>query len=279
MNSRLCLYGSNFTWLRTSIYENIDYAADRGMPFYEAYSSKELATPDREAAKKLRAYADAKGVRFCCLSCYTSITPENAAEETQRLKDYVDVAHILGSPYFHHTIVSGHAVPEQMLPRKEVLFQTAIDVIRQVFDYAAPLGVRLVYEDQGYLFNGVENFRRFLDTVDRDVGVVLDFGNHYHVDEPLDGFLEAFADRVCHAHIKDVLYGDAPDGTPGWSHTLHGKFFKVVPMGDGIMDHKTYIDRLEKAGYKGCYSIEFAATEEDPGLVDRALDTLTQWLA
>lgn len=279
MNSRLGLYGGNFTWLTSSIFENIDCAAERGMSVYEVYTSKELITPDKEFAKRLRAYADEKGVRICCVSCYTSLTPENAEIETQRLKDYVDVTKILGSPYFHHTIVSSYATPEDMLHRKEELFQNAIEVIRNVYDYAAPLGVRLVYEDQGYLFNGVENFRRFLNTVDRDVGVVLDFGNHYHVDEPLDGFLDAFADRVCHAHIKDVLYADTPDGTAGWAQTLHGKYFKVVPMGDGIMNHKAYIDKLEKTGYKGCYTIEFASTEEDRGIVDRALDKLNQWLA
>lgn len=277
MNQRIAFYRVPYSHAK-SAYAMIDCAAANGMQALEAYTREELETPDLEAARKIRAYADKRGIKFCCLSCLASIRPENVAETVPLMKAFVDVAAILGSPYFHHTLVAKYNTPEYVIENKEALFETVIQAVREIYDYGQSVGVRLVYEDQGYLINGVEGFGRFLNEVDRDVGVVLDFGNHYNVDEGMDGFFNAFRDRVCHVHVKDVEYVDQPSRPGNWIKTLHGKFFRVVPMGQGIIDHEKYIRQLEASGYTGCYSLEFGAPSQDSTLLEDAIETLSGWI-
>ena len=276
MNTRIAFYARPFPGIR-SWYDMVDESAKRGMTALEAFTNMDLETPDVEAAKKLRAYAEEKGVRFCCLSCYCLMTLENTEEQVARMMAFVDVAAALGSPYFHHTVVSAYTTPEPLLEEWDAVFENAVNAVRRIYDYGQTKGVRLVYEDQGYMVNGVENYGRFLDAVGRDVGVLLDMGNNYNVDEELDGFLEAFLPRICHVHIKDVAYSDRV--LPGWIHTLHHHSFQCLPMGAGIIDHKKYISRLEAAGYTGIYSLEYGADSDDSTLMDDTIATLSGWLA
>ena len=277
MNQRLALYTCPLPSI-SSWYDMLDEAARRGMTVIEGFTNMNLGTPDQEEAKRLRAYADEKGIKFCCLSCYCNFSLENTEEQIQKMMAYVDVAAILGSPYFHHTIVSGYPTPDYVLKNWDALFENAISAIRRIYDYAIAKGVRLIYEDQGYMFNGVENYGKFLNAVGRDVGVLLDMGNNYNVDEELDGFLEAYAHRICHVHIKDVLYAPTPEGMPDNIYTLKGNYFWPVAMGQGIMDLKKYVTALEKAGYTGAYSLEYGAADSDTTCFDASLETISSWL-
>lgn len=277
MNQRIAFYSIPYPDIH-STYALIDCAAEYGMKVLELFTRYELETTDLEAAKKIRAYADKRGIKICCLSCFASVDPETYTEVVSRMKAFVDVAAILGSPYFHHTLVAKYPTPEYVIEHKEILFETVIKAVREIYDYGQSVGVRLVYEDQSFLINGVEGFGRFLRTVDRDVGVVLDFGNHYCVDEEMEGFFHAFKDRVCHVHVKDVIYLDQPDCPGSWKHTLHGKFFRVVSMGQGILDHEKYIRQLEAMGYAGCYSFEFGAPSRESTIIDDAIRTLSGWI-
>lgn len=275
MNHRIAFYARPFPGIQ-SWYDMVDASAERGMTSLEAFTNMDLAEPDVEEAKKLRAYAEAKGVRICCLSCFCRMTLENTEEQVQRMMAFVDVAAALGSPYFHHTVVSAYTTPDPLLENWDAVFENAVNAVRRIYDYGQSKGVRLIYEDQGYMVNGVENYGKFLEALDRDVGVLLDIGNNYNVDEELDGFLEKYLSRICHVHVKDVTYSQ--EVVPGWIHTLNHHSFWCVPMGQGIIDHRKYISRLEEAGYTGVYSLEFGADSDESPLIDDAIATLSGWL-
>lgn len=275
MNTRIAFYARPFPSVK-SWYDMVDESARRGMTALEAFTNMNLAEPDVEEAKRLRAYAEAKGVKFCCLSCYCLMTLENTQEQVARMMAFVDVAAALGSPYFHHTVVSDYVRPEPLLENWDAVFENAVNAVRRIFDYGQTKGVRLIYEDQGYMINGVENYGKFLDAVDRDVGVLLDMGNNYNVDEELDGFLEKYLPRICHVHIKDVDYSE--EEIPGWLCTLNHHSFQCLSMGQGIIDHKKYVSQLESSGYTGIYSLEFGADSDDSTLMDDAIATLSGWL-
>lgn len=278
LNTRIAFYTRPYPKIK-SWFEMIDEAAKRGMPALEGFTNMELAEPDLEFARKLRTYADEKGVKFCCLSCFCNFGLDNTEEQITRMMRYIDVASILGSPFFHHTLVAGYLTPDYVLQSWDALFENAVHAVQLLYDYGQSKNVRLIYEDQGYMFNGVVNYGKFLNAVDRNVGVLLDFGNNYNVDEELDDFLEAYLPRVCHVHIKDVLYAPTPDGMPDSLYTLRGNYFWPVAMGAGIMDHKKYITRLEHAGYTGLYSLEYSAPSDDSSLMDDTIATLSSWLA
>lgn len=257
MKSRICLYSNPFPYVN-SYYKMIDTAVEFGLNAVEAFSGDEFAIPDEEVAKKLRAYADERNVIFPCFSSYANLVGEDARAVIERMKGFARIAAILGSPYLHHTIAPNFSSATEGLQDPEGRFQRGVEAVREIYDYAQTLGVKAIYEDQGFVFNGVAGFDRFLREVDRDVGVVIDFGNIYQGDDSIDDFVTAFVDRAVHAHLKDAIY-DVPESTPGAIPTRGGKNIFLGRIGEGKVDFAKNIRAMENAGYTGYYGLEFNA--------------------
>lgn len=273
MKDRICLYTPPFTWIN-SYRQFIDTAAECGLSAIECLNLFEFTTPDPEAARQIKAYADSKGIRIVCFSVFIDLTGEDAEEKLLQLKGYAQVAAILGSPYLHHTICPEYNTPNPQM--FETFFERGVAAVRESYDYAGSLGVKTVYEDQGYVFNGVQGFDRFLREVDRNVGVVMDMGNIYQVDESPEAFVAAFAHRAEHAHIKDVAYSQNKEAD--WYQTLKGNFFACKCPGEGIVDLQKCITLLEKTGYTGYYGLEFAIDSGDVQELKNYIDQAASWL-
>ena len=257
MKKRICLYTTPHPGV-TSYRQMIDLAAEYGVNAVEGFCLMEFAEPDVEAAKEIRAYADSKGVVFPCFSVYINLVGDDTDKMVQKLKGYADVASILGSPFLHHTIACEFANPDNILPRKEELFEKGVCAVRQVYDYCETIGIKAIYEEQGYLFNGVEGFSKFLKAVDRDIQMVADFGNIYQSGDTTEQYFTAFAGRFAHAHIKDVTITDTNDAGNGLP-TLDNKFMNQAIVGEGDVDLGGCVDILEKSGFKGYYGVEYGA--------------------
>lgn len=260
MKKRVCLYTKPFPEI-TSYRQMIDLAAEYGIDGVEGFCFMEFAEPDAEAAKEIRAYADSKGVVFPCFSVYINLVGNDTDKMVQKLKGYADVASILGSPFLHHTIACEFANPDNILPRKEELFEKGVCAVRQVYDYCETIGIKAIYEEQGYLFNGVEGFGRFLSEVDRDIRMVADFGNIYQAGDTPEEFFSAFADKFVHAHIKDVTITDT-NATGEGLLTLSDKYMNQAVVGKGEVAISSCVDILEKSGFEGYYGVEYGAVSK-----------------
>ncbi|MBR5543568.1 MAG: sugar phosphate isomerase/epimerase [Oscillospiraceae bacterium] len=276
MNEKICFYWAPFPRVK-SYYDMIDVSAEYGMTAIEGFSMFEFQTPDVEAAKKIRQYADSKNVKFVCFSVYINLVGEDSAEKLRTLKGYADVARILGSPYLHHTIANAFSHPEKIVPRREELFEKGVCAVREIYDYAKSIGVRTIYEEQGYVFNGIDGFGRFLDTVDRNVGVVADFANICQAGEDVLGFIDKYSDRIVHAHIKDVTITEE-DRSGDEMKTLTGKYMNEAVIGEGIVRIKEGISRLQKLGYSGYYGIEYSAKSDDSPTVANSISFIDEAL-
>lgn len=265
MKSRACLYASPVRGLRSYL-DMIDVAVEFGLDNVETINSYELREPDVEFAKKLRAYADEKGVRFPCVSVGLNLVGENTLEMTEKMKKYADVAKILGSPYLHHTIALECRNPKVIEENRALFYKQGLEAVRAVYDYAAERGVRTAYEDQGYLFNGVDAFGEFLSDVGRDVGVVADFGNILFVDEVVENFIPAFADRIVNVHIKDYIVTPTGDGErdPKGFYSRNGNRLFDCVFGEGVVNMEKGFAELQKIGYKGTFAMECIPLGEDP---------------
>ena len=259
MDKKLCFYTLPFPHIK-SYYEMIDLAAEYGLNAVEGFCHMEFAKPDVEEAKKIKKYADKKGVVFPCFSVFVNFAA--GRENIELLKKYADVAKILGSPYLHHTIVGECSDPAEVIFHKEKFFSEGVEAVREVCDYAKSIGIRTIYEEQGYIFNGIEGFGRFINEVGRDVGVVLDFGNIYESKDGLLEFMENFKEKIVHVHIKDIKLLDNNDSGRGLK-TLNGKYMFEVKIGQGDVDVYKAIEILKNNGYNGYYSLEFGASEDD----------------
>lgn len=273
MLEKVCFYTTPFPRI-TSYKAMIDLAEQYGMTAVEGFCQFEFEEPDLEKAREIRGYADSKNIKFSCFSLFCNLVGEDSREQIERLKKYAEVCAVLGSPYIHHTIACELDDPEKVLPFSEELFKKGIAAVREVYDYAEKLGVRAIYEDQGYLFNGVEGFGRFLSEVDRNVGVVADFGNIYHVEEEIDDFISLVKDRICHVHIKDVSLTETR-GEGGLS-TSKGRFMHEVFLGEGCVKFREGMKQLSDMGYDGYYSLEYGAKTDDSPLLDKAIKIIAE---
>ena len=265
MKSRACLYSSPVRGLR-SYFDMIDVAVEFGLDHVETINSYELREPDVEFAKRFREYADSKGVRFPCVSVGMSLVGDNTLALTEKMKKYADVAKILGSPYLHHTIALECRDPKVIEDNRALYYKQGLEAVRAVYDYAAERGVRTIYEDQGYLFNGVSGFGEFLSDVGRDVGVVADFGNILFVDEVVEDFIPAFADRIVNVHIKDYIVTPTGDGerNPKDFYSRGGNKLEDCLFGEGVVNMEKGFAELKKIGYKGTFAMECIPLGEDP---------------
>lgn len=273
MFEKICFYTTPFP--RVNSYKAmIDLAVEYNMTAVEGFCQFEFAEPDLEMAKEIRAYADERNIKFSCFSLFCNLVGEDSREQIERLKKYAEVCAILGSPYIHHTIANELDDPEKIIPFKELFWERGIAAVREVYDYAEALGVRAIYEDQGYLFNGVEGFGKFLREVNRDVGVVADFGNIYHVEEEITDFISLAQDRICHVHIKDVSIADKRGR--GGLGTLKGNFMHEEFLGEGCVKFKEGMKQLRDLGYNGYYSLEYGVGEDDSPCIDNALKMIAE---
>lgn len=255
-----CLYMPPLTTIG-SYREMVDYAAAHSIRYLETLNILDLSTPDLQVARDLKAYADSKGISFPCVSVGLSLVDDDREEAIETVKRYADIARILGSPYLHHTIALNFSEPQKIADNFEVYYQRGIAAVREIFDYAATLGIRTIYEDQGFLFNGCKHFSRFLQEVDRNVGVVADFGNIQFVDEHVEDFIQKFADRIVHVHAKDyiVTNGTSREILPGEYASKGGNYLQGCLIGEGSVHTEDAFKALQAIGYKG-----FVALEGDP---------------
>lgn len=254
---KFCLYIPPLSSI-SSYLEMVDYAADHGIAYLETLNILELSTPDLDFARKLRCYADSKGISFPCVSVGLDLVGDDSREAIETVKRYTDIAKILGSPYLHHTIALNFSDPQLAAQNFQLFYDRGISAAREVFDYAASLGIRTIYEDQGLIFNGKETFGRFLKDVERDVGIVADFGNIQFVDEDVEGFISAFADRIVHVHAKDYLVTDSSTRgiLPGEYTSRGGRYLGGCLIGRGSVHTEVAFQALQAIGYSGLVSLE-----------------------
>ena len=258
--SKFCLYMPPVSTIHT-YKEMVDYAAAHDIKNLEILNILDFSAPDPNLAKELKAYADSKGISFPCVSVGLSLVDDDRREAIETVKKYADIAKILGSPYLHHTIALNFSDPQYIADNFELFYQRGLEAVREIFDYAATLGIRTIYEDQGFLFNGRKNFGRFLNEVDRNVGVVADFGNIQFADEDVEDFISAFSDRVVHVHVKDyvVTKGTSREKLPGEYTSKGGNYLQGCLIGEGSVHTDDAFRALQTMGYKG-----FVALEGDP---------------
>ncbi len=256
----------------------VDYALELGVDAIEPYPHAEFIEPDVEAARRLADYAGGKNVGICCFSLGADFLGSDIEDEVARLKRYADVAAALGSPYLHHTLAPALDFASQRFPFS-VYLERAVRGVREVYDYAEQLGVRCIYEEQGFAFNGVGRFDDFLGAVNRPVGVLADLGNILFVGESPEQFVSRFAPMVCHVHAKDYLYKDCrwPHPGNGWYESQDGGYLRGTVIGHGTVNFVRVCQVLQSVGYDGFYSLEYDGLE-DPYLAQNlGLDNLRRY--
>ncbi len=265
---KLCFY-SSFNPERSSASEIIAAAGRLGLGGVELMSfCEELGTPDMAVARELGRQARALGLKLPCFSVGIDLITEGEAG-LERLYGYADICSELQIPYLHHTVALDFVSGDITDGVREERFLLGADYALRLMEYARPLGVRTVIEDQGFVFNGIENCKRLHALSGGGIGIVADVGNILFRGERPEDFIRAFGGEVCHAHLKDAIISDTPRKTGVWYPVSGGRYLSETQIGEGDIDFGAVNTAFRAIGYRGMYSLEF------PGGTDEAMAVRT----
>ena len=278
IKEKVCFYSSMYKG-RSSSWEIIRCAAKMGVAGIELMNfSDELCTADMFVARELGKFAKEHSLALPCFSVGTKLAGPEKAKNLDLLKKYADICSELEIPYLHHTVYCDFEETSISPETFEKYFEEGVESSLIINDYAKRLGVKTLVEDQGYIVNGVKNYRRYMELTDWRIGTVLDFGNIFFANETPEDFCDAFADNVRHVHVKDFKYSvDIPEGMSGYK-TDDGRYILNVEFGHGDVNFDALKTRLEKMNYNGYYALEYADCSGDDEVL-RTLDFVTEKLS
>ncbi len=172
---------------------------------------------------------------------YKTLTEPGTAElAISETKSSIDFAAELSAPFVTvataiHQEINAANVQECTL--------VALDALRQMCDYAAQKGVRLVFEatnhlEMGKYVNTVMNHRRMIEATGREnIGIQIDwFHANFEELNPYEAVMDS-GDLLWHQHFRD-----SNSLTPGY----------------GTVDFKAVMRALKKINYAGYCTIESA---------------------
>ena len=106
-------------------------------------------------------------------------------------------------------------------------------------DHGLKTAIENTPEPYPFLMTNVEQFKRFYNEVDEDVGMVLDIA-HAHINGQIESFLTTFADKIVHMH----------------AHDNNGKGDQHLGIGYGNIDWKKVATLIKKISYSNIVVVE-----------------------
>ncbi len=173
----------------------------------------------------------------------------------QRVREYLDAARLFGAR--NVLLVLGEYVWQQEVIPPAEQWETGVNNVRRVGEYAADLGLQIALEMEPFglsLLNDVPKMARFLDEVGLPATVRANVDiSHMVLADQGPETLEALAGRIAHVHISDC------DGR------VHGD----LPPGRGVVKFGPYLETLGRLGVDSdTVSIELEYSPEPEAIVE-----------
>lgn len=258
-----------------------DFAVSQGFSSVEFFQSVTVSrantAPQTPAeARVVKKALDGAGLPSACYSILANVRRHPDSKEN--LIKQVEIAAELGTPLFHHTLITEYNVD---ISQYEGEIERAAEVAIAVANRAAELGITCIYEEQGAFVNGVEGFGGFYKLVRsacKNVGVCADFGNILFVNETPEEFMKAFRDDIKHVHVKDYLRKKT-EVRPGmyWAPALDNTWLRDTMIGDGVVDLDACMKILNDIHYDGAFALENGHPEPFEAGVKQAMDILSKY--
>ena len=122
-------------------------------------------------------------------------------------------------------------------------WQLNLDSVRTLLKIARKEGVEIAIENvpepYPFVMKNVQDFSRFYNELDDDMGMVLDVA-HANLNQQIQDFIRQLPEKIVHVHVSDN------DG----AHDLH------LGIGYGTIDWETVAREIKKAGYSSVIMLE-----------------------
>lgn len=139
-----------------------------------------------------------------------------------------------------------------------------IEALARVTPMAVQAGITLTFEAMGMYMAPIQSADESLEVLNAipDMRLTFDTGNVETVENPAVSYCK-LADKVVHAHLKDVYCASAPYGKGQWLPARNGKYYKQAEFGKGSSDLPTMWKTMKALGYQGYVNFE-TSTDEIP---------------
>lgn len=262
---------------RLPINEALDKAHDLGVQGIQVYTTRGELAPQNLSASQRKEFLQQLKDKGLVISALCGDlghgfgNPEKNPELIEQSKRIVDL-----SLEWECGIVTTHigVVPEDNNHPRYKIMQDACSELAQ---YADSVKARFAVE------TGPETskvLKGFLDSLNsRGVSVNMDPANLVMVtgDDPVEA-VYTLKDYIVHTHAKDGkrLYYREPEKVYGivYEESLDSPSFQELPLGEGNVDFKRYLQALEDIGYTGFLTIEREVGEDPEGDIRKAVEYL-----
>ena len=190
----------------------VEKAAELGFDAVEAVDFVNFSgAPEERQAKalELKQAAEANGLKISSLAIGADFLNGSGGDrdkEIQRVKEYVDLAALLGAPRMRHDITQGYARDSGKYQSYESLVPVLAQAVRQVADYAASKGVETMTENHGFFSQDSRRVELLYTAVNHpNFGLLCDIGNFLCADENPAEAVTRIAPYARYVHAKDFI--------------------------------------------------------------------------
>lgn len=152
------------------------------------------------------------------------------------------------------------------------------DAARQVADYGAEKGVKIMVENHGYIMQDSFIVEELINEVAHpNYGALVDIGNFLCADEDPITAVGRMARYVMHVHAKDFHVKSGSEiflPTNGWFGTRGGNYLRGAILGHGNVPVYQCLRTLAAKGYQGAVSLEFEGIESPIFAIESAFGSL-----
>lgn len=206
---------------------------------------------------KIKEYLDKNNMKVSSYSASNDFvigTDEEREAQVEYLKKCCDTALYFGTNIvrvFAGNIVEGKSY--------EDCFECIVDSFKKCVKTAEEKGVYFCLENHGVLAGKPEQVKQIIDAVGSpNLKATADTGNFNLVGANPYEAVKLLGENVAHVHFKDMV--ETENGT--WT-ALDGRRFLGCAIGDGVVKLDAIVKHLSECGYKGYFSIEYEAPENE----------------
>lgn len=246
----------------------VKIAADLGFDAVEAVDFVNFHCPAEERQAKaleLKETAAKNGLTISSLAIgadFLNGSDGDTKKEIQRVKEYVDLAALMGAPRMRHDITQGYT--GEKYQSYESLIPTLAEAVREVTEYAATKGVATMTENHGFFSQDSTRVEKLYMAVNHpNFGLLCDIGNFLCADENPAQAVARVAPYARYVHAKDFICKSFYSEDPGEGafRSRGGNFLRGTIIGHGNVPVKQCLQLLKGAGFDGTIAIEFEGME------------------
>ncbi|GGE38182.1 sugar phosphate isomerase [Pullulanibacillus camelliae] len=190
-------------------------------------------------------------------------TSEALAQEIERVKSEVDIAHRLGCQLMRHD-VAWRPPGENSIAQFEADLPKLVEACREIADYAAGYDITTSVENHGFHVQAADRVRRLVAAVNRpNYRTTMDVGNFLCADEDPLAAVQKNIGIASMVHFKDFYRRPAHlDPGEGWFRSAAGHYLRGAIVGHGDIDIRSILKVIKEAGYDSYISLEFEGMED-----------------